>query len=431
MVAILAAWAVVAVLATLFFALGGSLGYRRGVKDTLTQIRERRTGKKGCRPMPANHLRRRTSGHARPGAKARRARWYPGPVEPAQVAPVRSRRTDPRITVAVSMVAVLLLIGVPGTAVGATTAQPGEPLWRLKLGLERVRVTLASGGAQDADVHTDLASVRLGELHGLVVQDLPVDVVAEVSGLLHAHVTAAATALDEVADSEHRMALQRRLELVADRQVDVMDALAATSGCTGNVGAATDGCAELEQVRDSTVALRRTTDAAVALAEDDGAPPQVVAQVDRADAIDSASDAGPDSAASPTAAIAAADQPRPAVADDALGDAERDGSAGSAESRLSAQDSAARDAGSGVRGVANEPRPTPSASSAPSVDGPATAAPPPTPTDEETPPATPTAADADDASEAPEDGGAPPPDPSAPSAGDSVDIAEPAGTVEP
>src|ERR671918_925406 len=56
---VLAAWTVLAVLATLCFAVGGSIGYRRGVQDAVRQLRERRSGKTGCRPQPRAHHRYR------------------------------------------------------------------------------------------------------------------------------------------------------------------------------------------------------------------------------------------------------------------------------------------------------------------------------------------------------------------------------------
>jgi hypothetical protein len=417
-VAILAVWAVVAVLATLFFALGGSLGYRRGVKDTLEQVRQRRTGKKGCRPMPANHLRRRTSGHARPGAKARRARWYPGPVTTAHATPVGSRRRDPKITLAVSTLAAVLLLAVPGTAIGATTAQPGEPLWRLKIGLERARVTLASGGAQGAEVHVDLASVRLAELHGLVAHDLSAGVVAEVSDDLRGHVTAATDALGEVTDPAHRVALQRRLELVTARQVDVMNVLVGTSDCTGGPRAATEDCAALEETRDTTVALHRATDAAVSLAEP--VPPPVIVQDDAAGASGARSGVVPGTVTAPNEDVAVADQQDAPSGD--RGSVAASGTPGGGEASAPSSATAGTRFGAGSAAEAQESE---SASPTQPADQPGpTPSPSPTPSDEATPPATPAAADAADAApEAPAADGAPAaeaPDTAAEATGDTA-----------
>jgi hypothetical protein len=419
-VAILAAWAVVAVLATLFFALGGSLGYRRGVQDTLTQARERRTGKKGCRPLPVNHLRRRTSGRARPGATARRARWYPGPVSAAHVASARPWRRDPRITLAVSTLAAVLLLGVPGTAIGATTAQPGESLWRLKLGLERVRVTLASG-AQGAEVHADLASVRLAELHGLVADDPEADVVAAVSEDLHGHVTAATEALEEVADTGHRIALGRRLELVTDRQADVVGVLVAVSDCSGHDGgAATDQCADLNETLDATLALKDTTDAAVTFAEPVAAQPPVIAQ-DDADAMDqSADDRSGASAAGDGAANLTAEQS--AAADGVGAPADEGGSQSGADAPASSSDGAAAGAGQSGADNPDDPQPSQPASQTPSPEDPEpTASTAPTPKGE-APPTTPAAADAADAGSESPAGDAEAPDSTADTTGDTAEV---------
>lgn len=256
---ILAAWGVLAVLSTMCFALGGSIGYRRGVRDAVAQLRDRRSGKTGCRPLPANHLRRRTSGRSRPGARARRARWQSGrpaarPAHPAQ----RSQWT----TAAAAGVAVVLLLGIPGTAIGATTAQPGESLWKVKLGLERVRLALATGPERDAEVHMDLASARLTELGGLVGKDVPAAVVSDVSSDLGSHAIAASDVLPAVKTPAVRDQLQRRIEDVTTKQVVVMDTLL---GLDCRDGDGTD-CVALNETRDETRDLRDAADEPVALA---------------------------------------------------------------------------------------------------------------------------------------------------------------------
>ncbi|MBW3605492.1 MAG: hypothetical protein KY460_11415 [Actinobacteria bacterium] len=261
---VLAAWGVLAVLATMCFALGGSIGYRRGVRDTLAQIRERRTGKTGCRPLPANHLRRRTSGRARPGARARRARWHVG-------SPTASRRRsawlDPaRVgrapTVVAASLAAVLLIGVPGTAIGATTAQPGESLWKVKLGLERVRLALATTPESDAEVHVDLASARLTELAGLIGSGAAPAVVSDVSGDLGNHTLAARDELEHVRTTSVRTQLEQRIADLTTQQVAVMTTLLQTD-CVQD---ADRDCAELAETRDETIALQESTDDALAMA---------------------------------------------------------------------------------------------------------------------------------------------------------------------
>jgi len=269
---VLAAWGVLAVLATMCFALGGSLGYRRGVKDTLTQIRERRTGMAGCRPLPANHLRRRTSGHARPGHRARRARWRPRHAGAPVAGPTRAVvpvRSDPRVIALSATVAAILLIGVPATAIGATTAQPGESLYTMRRNLERVRVALATGPEDDTEVHVELAAARLTDLEGLVGHDIGPDVIADVSSNLGAHATAASDRLTRVEDDTHRTALGLKLRHVVGRQVEVMDDIV-TLDCGGD--AARD-CEALSATRDGSVALRLSTERDVAVAEGAPAPP--------------------------------------------------------------------------------------------------------------------------------------------------------------
>lgn len=271
----LAAWGVLAVLGTMCFALGGSLGYRRGVKDTLTQIHERRTGNAGCRPLPANHLRRRTSGHSRPGARARRARWRPRHAGAAVAGPTRvtvGRRSDPRVVALAATAAAILLIGVPGTAIGATTAQPGESLYTVRRSLENMRVALARGAENDAEVHVDLAAARLVDLQGLVGDDAAPEVVTDVSLDLADHAGAATSQLTAVADPSRRSTLGARLEHVTSKQVEVMADLVALD-CEG----ADDGhCRELDKARDGTVALKEDTERDVAVSD----RPETVVQAD-------------------------------------------------------------------------------------------------------------------------------------------------------
>ena len=277
---VLAAWGVLAVLATMCFALGGSLGYRRGVKDTLNQIRERRTGNAGCRPLPANHLRRRTSGHARPGARARRARWRPRHAGAPVAGPTRAAlpvRSDPRVVALSVTVAAILLVVVPGAAIGATTAQPGESLYTVRRNLERVRVALARGAENDAEVHVELAAARLIDLQGLVGDDIGSQVIADVSSNLGAHATAASDRLIRVEDDTNRTALGLKLWHVVGRQVEVMDDIV-TLDCRDDPDR---DCDTLTEARDVSVALRLSTEREVAVAE--GAPdppPRTVVQAD-------------------------------------------------------------------------------------------------------------------------------------------------------
>lgn len=324
---VLAAWGVLAVLATMCFALGASLGYRRGVRDTLAQLRDRRTGAAGCRPLPANHLRRRTSGHARPGARARRARWRPRHAGAPVAGPTRAvlpARSNPRVAVLAASVAAVLLVGVPGAAVGATTAQPGESLYTVRRGLEDVRVALARG-EDGTEVHVELAAARLTDLQGLVGDaDVKPEVIADVSSDLGSHATAASRRLKVVEDDTHRSALGQKLRDVVGKQVEVIDDIV-NGDCADDVEG---DCAALNETREHTVTLQADTERDVAVAEGSPAPPtrtvtqaeqgdritaEVVddgAAVDGAAATEEAEQTGPDA---PTAATASAPASAPSA----------------------------------------------------------------------------------------------------------------------
>ena len=192
---VLAAWGVLAVLATLCFAVGGSIGYRRGVQDAVRQLRERRSGKTGCRPLPLPHHRRRpiTRIHASPMRTAQIRAAAPPAIHRLRAQFSRSN-LSPALAGAMAMV---LLLAVPGVAVGATTAQPGETLWPVKRGMERARLVMATGPDSDMQVHVELASRRLNELNLLLATGEADPQVAErVEQVVHRQVIAIGVLLD-------------------------------------------------------------------------------------------------------------------------------------------------------------------------------------------------------------------------------------------
>ena len=259
---VLAAWGVLAVLATMCFALGGSIGYRRGVRDTVAQIRERRAGKAGCRPLPANHLRRRSSGHLRPGARARRARWRTGPSSaPVAVAGASTATgsawsvlTSSRTTSAVAAcIAGLLLIGVPVTAVGASTAGPEDRMYGAKLALEQVRLAAAMSPERKAQAHVDLARARLTELSLLDAGDAEPEVIHRVVDEVEVHYDAVKERTAQIDEPVVRETLARDIAAVASSQAAVVDTMVAATGCEER----TDGhCEELAQTQRETAALQ-------------------------------------------------------------------------------------------------------------------------------------------------------------------------------
>lgn len=263
---VLAAWGVLAVLATLCFAVGGSIGYRRGVQDAVRQLRERRSGKTGCRPMPLSHHRRRpiTRISLRSAVEPSRARSG-RPAFPAHAPGPRSRRFAgvQWSPAAIGAAVAVCVLAVPGVAIGATTAQPGERLWEVKRGLERARLAMATGAADDVEVHVDLAARRLSELNQLLsMGHADPQVVGVVIDGLHDHTEAATERLNEV-DVADRVALVEHVDGLVERQVAVIDLLIGVD-CTDG---ADQQCVALGDTREASAELQRTT-SAIALAED-------------------------------------------------------------------------------------------------------------------------------------------------------------------
>ncbi len=364
---VLAAWGVLAVLATMCFALGGSIGYRRGVRDTLAQIRERRAGKAGCRPLPANHLRRRSSGHLRPGARARRARWRTGPGStPVVTAGATSTTgstwsvlTANRLTAGVAAcLAGLLLIGVPVTAVGASTAGPEDRMYGAKLALEQLRLAAAFGPERDAKAHLDLAQARLAELSLLDASDAGPEVIHRVVDEVEAHYDAVNARAAEIDEPEVREALERDIAVVVDGQKAAVDTMVAATGCEQR----TDGaCAALAQVQEETVALQVDSAAtAGTVATADVATTAEAASVDAGALGGTASDTA--TAPSRTDAAATREQDDPAVGPSSGPSA----AAGAATSTPSAGPSAATSSERATERVATSMAANEAASSKPS-----------------------------------------------------------------
>lgn len=264
---VLAAWGVLAVLATLCFAVGGSIGYRRGVQDAVRQLRERRSGKTGCRPMPLPHHRRRPVSRIRlrtpvsaqrvtarseiaahGGARRARIHWSPAAVG--------------------ALVAVCLLT-VPGVAVGATAAQPGDTLWNVKRGMEHARLVMAIGPSRDAVIHADLAARRLTELNQLLsMGGADPQVVDTVIGNLRDHTESATDQLNQTAVTD-RAAVAERLDGLVERQIAVIDLLLGVD-CAEQADAQ---CVALTDTREASVRLQRTTTAIAAAERLPGAAP--------------------------------------------------------------------------------------------------------------------------------------------------------------
>jgi hypothetical protein len=256
---VLAAWGVLAVLATLCFAVGGSIGYRRGVQDAVRQLRERRSGKTGCRPLPLPHHRRRpiTRMHASPMRTAQVRAAAPPAIHRLRAQFSRSN-LSPLLAGAMAMV---VLLTVPGVAVGATTAQPGETLWPVKRGMERARLAMATGPDSDMQIHVELASRRLNELNLLLATGgADPQVVDEVITDLRGHTEAASEQLHEVEPAARRHVAER-VEQVVHRQVIAIRVLLNVD-CTEQVS--DDQCVALGDTREVADQLQKTVRVAVA-----------------------------------------------------------------------------------------------------------------------------------------------------------------------
>jgi hypothetical protein len=143
---------------------------------------------------------------------------------------------------------------VPGVAIGATTAQPGDTLWPVKRAVEDVRLTMAMSPSRRVAVHVDLAAHRLAELNGLLSSsDADPAVVDVVIGGLRDHTDAANHMIRDVPVAEGP-ALADRVDGVVARQVAVLDLLLGIDcGRERN-----EQCVALTQTRVASAELQQT-----------------------------------------------------------------------------------------------------------------------------------------------------------------------------
>lgn len=266
---VLAAWSVLAVLATLCFAVGGSIGYRRGVQDAVRQLRERRSGKTGCRPLPLPHHRRRpiTRIHASPMRTAQAEAAAPPAIHRLRAQFSRSNLSP----VLAGAMAAVFLLAVPGAALGATTAQPGEALWPVKRGMENARLAVATSPDRDLQIHVELASRRLSELDQLLTAEATdPQVVDAVITDLRGHTEAASERLREVEVTERREVADR-VEEVVRHQVMRIEVLLDVD-CADVTG--DDKCLALGDTRVAAEQLHNETVTVALAGSDDGTATQ-------------------------------------------------------------------------------------------------------------------------------------------------------------
>lgn len=319
---VLVAWGVLAVLATLCFAVGGSIGYRRGVQDAVRQVRERRNSKAECRPVPLARHRPRPIPRmrARAATQFRRAR-VGHPIAAAHSIGDAARgiaglRLSPAVIGAV--VAVGLMV-VPGVAVGATTAQPGDTLWPVKRKVEDVRLAMATSSSRRVAVHVDIAAHRLTELNGLLGRnDADPAIVDEVIGGLRDHTEAANEVIREVPVTEGP-ALAERVDDVVGRQVAVLDLLLGIDCNEQRSEQRNEQCVALsDTLAVSTELMRTATEIAMAGGQMSAGdvttdPATDSAPVSSAPVVAASDSAGAAASEEPTAMVTAGPSPEPSA----------------------------------------------------------------------------------------------------------------------
>jgi hypothetical protein len=131
-------------------------------------------------------------------------------------------RTWRRRAVSVAFAAILLLVPA---SFASGSAMPGDPLYPLKRGLEKVRLVAALSPGADAETRTSIADVRLEELEGLLQAGefgrVPEALVALQQAVLDAQ-QAVAAARARGADSTEIAALESRLDSLQRVQAEAV-----------------------------------------------------------------------------------------------------------------------------------------------------------------------------------------------------------------
>lgn len=148
----------------------------------------------------------------------------------------------------------------PTAIVLAENAAPGEALYGLKLGVERVRLLVNGDPAREVHLHLEFATKRVLDLRPLLVEGGDPGLVRGVTENLRAHTVSSLVGLEEVGEPGQGEALRAQAETVLSRQVDSLSdffeqACGGTAGggpaspCDDLRRAFTDSARALEVVR--------------------------------------------------------------------------------------------------------------------------------------------------------------------------------------
>lgn len=160
------------------------------------------------------------------------------------------------------LIVMSLLIG-PAAAALAENAVPGEALYELKLGMERVRLLANGNPAREVQLHLEFATKRMWELPPLMVEARDAGLLRQVTENLRGHTASSVEGLKEVGNDIDGEALRGQVETVLSRQMETLADLfeqacggTVEAGPAGRLRARPAACEDLQQAfTDSARAL--------------------------------------------------------------------------------------------------------------------------------------------------------------------------------
>lgn len=117
---------------------------------------------------------------------------------------------------------VLSLLMGPAASALAENSFPGETLYGLKVGMERVRLLANGNPAREVQLHLEFATKRMWELPPLLAETKDAALVRQVTENLRGHTASSVVGLKDVENPINGEALRGHVETVLSRQVETL-----------------------------------------------------------------------------------------------------------------------------------------------------------------------------------------------------------------
>lgn len=156
----------------------------------------------------------------------------------------RARRAIGRTAVRLGAATIVLTALMIPTSAMAQNALPGNPMWQVKIAMERLRIALDANPVRRLERHLAFAERRVEELSALLPYRRDGQAVADIERNLRSHLTAARSTLDHTGDGTTGEQARRRARGAIQQYVQDLQAELASS-CSGRTSGACDAARRL------------------------------------------------------------------------------------------------------------------------------------------------------------------------------------------